>query len=169
MGRYRPPRAAGSRYITPEGAVRLRKELDFLWRVKRPDVTRSVAEAAAQGDRSENAEYVYGKKQLAEIDRRVRYLRKRLDEVVIVDRLPSDPSRVYFGAWVELEDDQGEVMRYRIVGPDEIDTVNAWISIDAPVSRALLNKAEGEEVTVMLPEGETVYVIRKIRYEPFSD
>ncbi len=121
MSRYRPPQPAGSKFITAEGAERLRAELDDLWRVQRPKVTRSVAEAAAQGDRSENAEYTYGKRQLREIDRRVRFLRKRLEGIVIVDQPPTDRSRVYFGAWVELEDEAGSRVEYRIVGPDEID------------------------------------------------
>src|SRR5215472_8777837 len=102
MGRYRAPQATGSKYITPEGARRLREELDALWRVERPRVTQAVAEAAAQGDRSENAEYTYGKRRLREIDRRVRFLRKRLDGMVIVEQGPSDPGRVFFGAWVAI-------------------------------------------------------------------
>src|SRR5919109_2633456 len=117
MGRYRAPRAESTKYITPEGAARLRRELDELWRVKRPAVTKAVAEAAAQGDRSENAEYIYGKKQLAEIDRRVRFLRKRLLGVRVVDQPPSDTTRVYFGAWFELEGDDGARNEYRLVGP----------------------------------------------------
>ena len=107
MTRYRRPEPAGSKYATAEGARRLQEELDYLWRVHRPQVTRAVAEAAAQGDRSENAEYIYGKKQLREIDRRVRYLRKRLDGLVVVSRPPDDRSRVFFGAWVRIEDEEG--------------------------------------------------------------
>src|SRR5690349_5796397 len=106
MSRYRPPTPKGSKFITPEGAARLKNELDHLWRVLRPQVTQAVSEAAAQGDRSENAEYIYGKKQLREIDRRVRFLRQRLDGMTIVEQPPSDPRRVFFGAWVTLEDDQ---------------------------------------------------------------
>src|SRR5690242_21789625 len=121
MGRFRTPQPAGSKYITPEGARRLRAELEQLWREERPRVTQAVAAAAAQGDRSENAEYTYGKKRLREIDRRVRFLRKRLDGMTIVDKPPSDPKRVYFGAWVTLEDDDGKQTKYRIVGPDEFD------------------------------------------------
>src|SRR5215510_12153548 len=119
MGRYRAPRPESSKYITPEGAATLRRELDELWRVKRPAVTKAVSEAAAQGDRSENAEYIYGKKQLAEIDRRVRFLRKRLTGIRVVDTTPSDTSKVYFGAWFELCGDDGETAEYRLVGPDE--------------------------------------------------
>src|SRR5215467_14191223 len=107
MGRYRPPQATGSKYITPQGARRLREELETLWRVERPRVTQAVAEAAAQGDRSENAEYTYGKRRLREIDRRVRFLRKRLDGMTVVDKPPTDRGRVYFGAWVTLEDEDG--------------------------------------------------------------
>src|ERR1700748_2742081 len=121
MTRYRAPQAPGSKYITADGARRLKAELDELWRVERPRVTQAVSEAAAQGDRSENAEYTYGKKRLREIDRRVRFLRKRLDGMVMADKPPSDPRRVFFGAWVSVEDDEGEVSRYRIVGPDEFD------------------------------------------------
>src|SRR5215831_18585721 len=119
MGRFRRPEPAGSKYITPEGARRLKKELDELWRVERPRVTQAVSEAAAQGDRSENAEYTYGKRRLREIDRRVRFLRKRLDGMTVVDKPPSDPRRVFFGAWVKLEDESGTEIEYRIVGPDE--------------------------------------------------
>src|ERR1041385_600233 len=111
MGRYREPQTPGSKYITPEGAIRLNKELDELWRVERPRVTQAVSEAAAQGDRSENAEYTYGKRRLREIDRRVRFLRKRLDGMVIVDKPPSDPKRVFFGAWVSLESEDGTITR----------------------------------------------------------
>src|SRR3954468_2045543 len=121
MSRYRPAEKPGSQFITPAGAARLGQELDALWRVERPRVTQAVSEAAAQGDRSENAEYTYGKKRLREIDRRVRFLRKRLDGMIVVERPPSDPKRVFFGAWVSVEDDAGDLSRYRIVGPDEFD------------------------------------------------
>src|SRR5215470_17579893 len=114
MGRYRAPQKPGSQYITPEGAHRLQRELDELWKEERPRVTQAVAEAAAQGDRSENAEYTYGKRRLREIDSRVRFLRKRLDGMVIVNEPPSDPQRVFFGAWVELEAEDGTRSRYRI-------------------------------------------------------
>src|SRR4029453_9889319 len=117
MSRYRPPRAKSTSLITPQGQRRLADELKHLWKVVRPEVTRKVAEAAAQGDRSENAEYIYGKKQLREIDARVRFLSKRLDELVVVDRTPPDRTRVYFGAWVTLAGDGGGELRYRIVGP----------------------------------------------------
>jgi transcription elongation factor GreB len=165
MSRYRPPPPKGSKFITPEGAERLKSELDHLWRVLRPQVTQAVSEAAAQGDRSENAEYIYGKKQLREIDRRVRFLRQRLDGMTVVDQPPSDPRRVFFGAWVTLEDDAGEEVEYRIVGPDELDPAKRFISMDAPLGRALLRKAIDDEVKVELPGGTKTYVIVAVRYE----
>lgn len=166
MGRNRLPTAKPSAYITPEGANRLRAELDDLWRVKRPRVTQAVSEAAALGDRSENAEYIYGKKQLREIDRRIRFLQKRLDVLTVVDRPPTDRDRVYFGAWVTLEDDGGNTVEYRIVGPDELDAGKGWISIDSPLARALLKKAADDDVTVILPQGQTTYAVVSVRYEP---
>ncbi|HPF25091.1 MAG TPA: transcription elongation factor GreB [Steroidobacteraceae bacterium] len=165
MTRYRPPTAAGSQFITPAGAARLKTELDALWRIERPAVTQAVSEAAAQGDRSENAEYTYGKRRLREIDRRVRFLRKRLDGMVIVEQPPSDRRRVFFGAWVTLEDDSGNSVRHRIVGPDEFDMANDYISLDAPLARALLGKRLDDEVRVQLPAGARAYVIVAIDYE----
>lgn len=167
MGRHRLPPPKSSSYITPEGAARLREELDYLWRVKRPQVTQAVSEAAAQGDRSENAEYIYGKKQLREIDRRIRFLQKRLDSLVIVDRPPSDTSRVYFGARVRLENESGDIAEYRIVGADEADVGKGLLSIDSPLARALLRKAEGDEVAVLLPQGQAVYTILEVSYASF--
>lgn len=164
MARNRLPHPKSSAYITPEGATRLRAELEQLWRVKRPQVTQAVADAAALGDRSENAEYIYGKRQLREIDRRIRFLQKRLDELVVVDRAPADATRIYFGAWVRLEDNAGKTVEYRIVGPDEFDTNKGWISIDSPLARALLKKTRDDEVTVTLPGGPANYVIVDIRY-----
>lgn len=152
------------RYITPEGLAALQQELDQLWRIKRPQVTLAVSEAAALGDRSENAEYIYGKKQLREIDRRVRYLRKRLDEVLVVDQVPADPNRVYFGAWVGLESEQGEGCCYRLVGSDEIDPQKGYISLDSPLARALLRKTLDDEVRVQTPHGEQCYWITSIAY-----
>lgn len=163
MGRYRAPRPPSAKYITPEGAARLKRELDELWRVKRPAVTRAVAEAAAQGDRSENAEYIYGKKQLAEIDRRVRYLRKRLESIRVVDHLPSDTSKVFFGAWFELAAD-GRTRAYRLVGPDEIDDAPDYVSVDSPLGRAVLGKGLGAKIVVSTPEGERAYALTAIRY-----
>jgi transcription elongation factor GreB len=151
-------------YITPDGAKKLRAELDQLWSVERPRVTQEVADAAAQGDRSENAEYIYGKRRLREIDRRVRFLSKRLDEVTVVAEAPSDPSRVFFGAWVELEDEDGEAVTYRIVGPDESNVERGWISMEAPVAKALMGKRRGDDVTVRRPKGEITYTVISIRY-----
>lgn len=165
MSRYRPPAPPSSAYITPEGYRRLDEELKYLWKVKRPEVTKAVQEAAAQGDRSENAEYIYGKKQLREIDRRVRFLAKRLDAMTVVDRVPDDRSRVFFGAWVDLEDDDGNAFRYRIVGPDEIDQAPGYISIDAPLARALLKKQVDDDAVVKTPSGEKTYYVTGIRYE----
>src|SRR5215469_12714301 len=164
MGRYRAPQATGSKYITPEGARRLREELEALWRVERPKVTQAVAEAAAQGDRSANAEYIYGKRRLREIDRRVRFLRKRLDGMVIVEQRPSDPGRVFFGAWVAVEAQDGAESRYRIVGPDEFDMAPGYISMDSPLARALLGKRLDDEITAELPGGIRTFVIVAIEY-----
>jgi transcription elongation factor GreB len=165
MGRTPPPQAAASKYITPQGAGRLRAELDELWRGERPRVTQAVAAAAAQGDRSENAEYTYGKKRLREIDRRVRFLRRRLEGMVIVDQPPSDPTRVFFGAWVLLEADDGAQSRYRIVGPDEFDMAPGYISMDSPLGRALLRRRLDEQIAVATPAGERTYLIVSIEYE----
>jgi len=165
MSRYRPPQPRGSKFITPQGAARLKQELDHLWRVLRPQVTQAVQEAAAQGDRSENAEYIYGKRQLREIDRRVRFLRQRLDGMVVVGSAPSDRSRVFFGAWGTLEDDAGGEVEYRIVGPDEFDATTGYISMDSPLGRALMKKALDDEVKVELPAGARTFVIVAVRYE----
>ncbi len=166
MTRFRLPQKPGSKYITAEGARRLREELDQLWRIERPKVTQAVSEAAAQGDRSENAEYIYGKRRLREIDSRVRFLRKRLDGMVTVDQPPSDPNRVFFGAWVSLEAEDGAESRYRIVGPDEFDLAPDYISMDSPLGRALLRKALDDEVAVELPGGTRKFVIVAIEYAP---
>ncbi len=164
MSRFRPSSPPGSPYITRAGYERLNAELQHLWKVRRPEVTRAVSEAAALGDRSENAEYIYGKKMLREIDRRVRFLAKRLDVLQVVDRVPEDTARVYFGAWVELEDEAGALTELRIVGPDELEPQQQWISVDSPMARALLKKQEGDEVRVALPQGEARYWIVGIRY-----
>jgi transcription elongation factor GreB len=170
MGRYRAPVKPGSKYITAEGAQRLKSELDRLWRVERPQVTQAVAAAAAQGDRSENAEYIYGKKHLREIDRRVRHLRQRLDGIVVVDQPPSDPARIYFGAWVEIEDDAGRERRVRIVGPDETDAAPGYISMDSPLGRALFGKRVDDSVRIEVPGGQTEYVVLAISYRaPSAD
>lgn len=154
-----------SPYITPDGLKRLNEELSYLWKSKRPQVTQAVAEAAAMGDRSENAEYIYGKKQLRQIDSRIRFLAKRLSEVVVVDRIPDDTSRIFFGAWVELEDAGRNISRYRIVGPDEFNPDKGYISIDSPMARALLRKAEGEELVVRSPKGTDTFVVVSIHYD----
>ncbi len=143
----------------------MQAELNQLWRVERPQVTEAVSAAAALGDRSENAEYLYGKKRLREIDSRVRHLRKRLDGMVVVDQPPSDPRRVFFGAWVTLEREDGAELRYRIVGPDEFDMAGGYISMDAPLARALLGKPLDAEVTVHAAGTEARYVIIDIAYE----
>lgn len=166
MSRYRPPRTAGTPLITPEGAALLRAELHELWHVRRPQVTQAVSEAAALGDRSENAEYIYGKKMLREIDSRVRFLRKRLENLKVVGERPADPNRVYFGAWVTLEDEDGEQARYRIVGPDELDLRNNQISIDSPLARALVGKELDAEVLVRTPAGEKLWFVVEIEYPP---
>ncbi len=164
MSRYRPPRPRGSRYITPEGERALREELRQLWKIERPQVTNAVHEAAKNGDRSENGDYIYGKKRLREIDSRVRFLTKRLDEVTVVDELPSDREKVFFGAWVTLEDEDGEEARYRIVGPDEFDLTAGKLSMDAPLARAMLGKRLDDEILVTTPTGEKLYYIISIHY-----
>jgi transcription elongation factor GreB len=161
------PNAPRKVYITPEGAARLQQELAELWNVERPRVTQEVSDAAALGDRSENAEYIYGKKRLREIDRRVRFLRKRLDAVTVVQPGEvADPERVFFGAWVTLEDEDGEEHRYRLVGPDEFDPGRGWISVDSPLGRALLGKREDDEVPFERPAGRAVYLVTGISYAP---
>jgi len=165
MSRWRPPARPASKYITPAGYRRMNEELQALWKVKRPAVTRAVQEAAAQGDRSENAEYIYGKKMLREIDSRIRFLSRRLDDMVVVDRPPEDTSRVFFGAWVELEDEQGETVCHRLVGPDESDGKRGWISIDSPLARALLKKQVDDEAQVDTPSGTRLWYINRIWYD----
>jgi transcription elongation factor GreB len=165
MGRYRPPRRRGSRYITPEGEQALREELHQLWKVERPQVTSAVSEAAKNGDRSENGDYIYGKRRLREIDSRVRFLNKRLDELEVVDRAPDDTGRIFFGAWVTLEDEAGEERCWRIVGPDEFDLAEGKLSMDSPMARSLLGKSLDDEVVVSTPSGEQHYYVTDIRYE----
>jgi transcription elongation factor GreB len=164
MTRYRPPQSPSSPYITPAGRARLETELRHLGETLRPEVVRALAAAAAEGDRSENAEYQYRKKQLREIDRRLRYLVKRLEVIKTVDKSPEDTSRVFFGARVTLEDDDGELHDYRIVGPDEIDVENGDISIDAPLARALLKKQVDDDVSFQSPKGVVHYVVIAIVY-----
>ncbi|WP_300621298.1 transcription elongation factor GreB [Dokdonella sp.] len=165
MSRWRPPAAASTAMITPEGHQRLKAELDELWRVRRPEVVRALAAAAAEGDRSENAEYTYRKKQLGEIDRRVRYLGKRLESLRVVDAHPSDPSAIFFGAWFRVEDEGGAEREYRIVGPDETDAARCWISIDSPLARAALKRRVDDEFEAALPGGTARFVVVDVRYE----
>ena len=166
MGRWRPPAEASTALITREGFERLRAELDELWRRRRPEVVAALAAAAAEGDRSENAEYSYRKKQLGEIDRRVRYLGKRLERLKVVDTRPADPGAVYFGAWVELEWlDSGGVQAVRIVGPDETDAGRGWISVDSPLARALLRRRADDAVVAELPAGPARVAIIEVRYD----
>jgi transcription elongation factor GreB len=164
MGRWRPPSARSSPHITAEGHARLKGEFEQLWRVRRPEVVRALAAAAAEGDRSENAEYQYRKKELREIDARLKYLTTRLQEVTVVETRPRSDGRVYFGAWVEIADDEGHARRYRIVGADETDAQAGLISIDSPVARALLGRSEGDVVEVSLPAGRQQIEILAVRY-----
>lgn len=165
MSRWRPPSPGSTELITAQGHARLKAELDDLWRVQRPEVVKALAAAAAEGDRSENAEYTYRKKQLAGIDRRVRYLSKRIPALKVVDSMPSDPEVVFFGAEVELERlADGEVLRYRIVGPDETDAKLGHISIDSPLARALLKKRLDDEISAELPGGTTHFLIVSVNY-----
>lgn len=168
MGRWRPPPPKSSPHITPAGFNALQKELDKLW-LRRRDVTRHLAAAAAEGDRSENAEYIYRKKELREIDGRIRYIQKRLPELQIVNSPPANRHQVFFGASVTLESETGGEKRYRIVGADEFDPGKNWISIDSPLARALLRKTTGEEVTVTTPAGKTCYSIVDVSYQSSED
>jgi transcription elongation factor GreB len=163
MGRYRPPAPKSSPYITRDGYVALQDELKGLW-IRRRDVRKALAAAAAEGDRSENAEYIYRKKELAGIDRRIRYLQKRLPLLKVVSEPPTDRSRVFFGATVTLEDDNGDTVTYRIVGADELGSEKGWISMDAPLARAILKKAVADEVEVLLPDGRRNYRIIAVAY-----
>lgn len=163
MGRWRPPQPKSSPYITLEGYTLLEVELKGLWE-RRKEVTKALSAAAAEGDRSENAEYIYRKKELAGIDRRIRYLQKRLPGLTVVSDPPTDPGRIFFGAWVELEDEAGEEKNYRIVGADEFDPHKGWISIDSPMAQALLKKAVDDEVTVQTPQGPQTYFVLSIHY-----
>lgn len=154
-----------TKIITRDGHEALKKELDYLWREHRPEITRKVTWAASLGDRSENADYQYNKKLLREIDRRVRYLRKRLEDMRVVLYSPEQEGRVFFGAWVEIENEEGDLKKFRIVGYDEIYGRNDYISIDSPMARALLKKEVGDEVLVNTPEGEKLWFVNSIVYE----
>ncbi len=155
----------GRQYITPSGYKRMAEELDYLWRVDRPKVTREVEAAAAMGDRSENAEYIYGKRRLRQIDSRLRFLKKRLENVTVVTATPDQADKVFFGATVTVEDEDGETFVYRLVGADEIDIAKRWISLDSPIGKALLGKKNGAMVTVQRPKGEVELTIVAIAYE----
>lgn len=146
----------------------MRDELEYLWRDKRPAVTQVVSDAAALGDRSENADYIYGKKQLREIDKRIRYLSKRLDNLEVVERTPDDQNKVFFGAWIKLEDETGEMSIVRIVGSDEFDLKKGWISLNSPMAKGLLGKRQGDDVLVRRPIGDLEMHIVEVRYEPFD-
>jgi transcription elongation factor GreB len=165
MGRYRPPRPRGSTYITPQGEKALRNELHQLWKIERPQVTATVHEAAKNGDRSENGDYIYGKRRLREIDSRVRFLGKRLEELTIVDQLPSDTGKVFFGAIVTLEDEQGHEQKYQIVGPDEFDLTLGKLSMDSPLAKAMLGKRLDDEIAVHSPSGQQYFCITHIHYQ----
>jgi transcription elongation factor GreB len=166
MSRWRPPTEASTAIITRAGYERLRAEFNELWKVRRPEVVKALSEAAAEGDRSENAEYIYRKKQLGEIDRRVRYLGKRLESLKVAEDRPSDPSAIYFGARFELESiDSGDLVRYRIVGPDEHDAALGHISIDSPLARAALRKRVDDEFEVELPLGKSSFVVVSVTYD----
>lgn len=164
MGRYRPPQPKGSPYITAEGYTKLDDELKAKWK-RRAYVVKILAEAAAEGDRSENAEYIYRKKELREIDYRIRYLQKRLPDLKVVNNLPSNPQQVFFSAWVTLEDEQGNEKIYRIVGPDEFDPKKGWISMDSPVAKALMKKHVDDEVQVETPKAKETFYISHVTYK----
>jgi transcription elongation factor GreB len=165
MGRWRPPAENSTALITRDGHARLKAELDDLWRSRRPDVVRALAAAAAEGDRSENAEYTYRKKQLGEIDRRVRYLSKRLEVLRVVGEAPADRDAVYFGATVVVEEIvSGDTHCYRIVGPDETDAPRGWISIDSPLARSALKHRVDDEFEAVLPGGPRRFTVLAVAY-----
>jgi transcription elongation factor GreB len=166
--RTRPDESKKPGYITPAGYRALEEEAHRLWTVERPKLTKAVAIAAAEGDRSENAEYIYGKKKLAEIDRRLTFLSARLDVLTIVDREPEPNGKVYFGSYVTLEDDDGARVTYRLVGPDETDAASNSISVESPMAKALLGREEGDEVTVKRPRGAVTFVIETVSNTPPS-
>ena len=151
--------------ITREGLEKLKAELDHLWRVERPDTTQKVSWAASLGDRSENADYHYNKKRLREIDRRVLYLRKCIDDLKVVNYSAFQEGKVLFGAWVEIENDKGDHKRFRIVGYDEIFDTKDYISIDSPMARALMKKEVGDQAVVKTDAGEFVWHVTKIEYQ----
>src|SRR5512145_1597313 len=157
----RPPR-----YITPEGFRRLAEEHGRIWSVERPRIVAEVEAAAALGDRSENAEYIYGKRKLRELDRRLRLLSERMDALTVVAPEPHPGGRAFFGAWVTVEGEDGEARTYRLVGPDEFDVPRGFISVEAPLGRALLGRREGDSVVVRRPAGRADLTIVEIRWTP---
>lgn len=169
MGRWRPPSPRGSAYITAAGFKRMKDELTQLWKIERPQVTQTVHEAAKNGDRSENGDYIYGKKRMREIDSRVRYLSKRMEALTVVDRLPADQSKVFFGAWVTLEDEDGNEKTYQIVGPDEFNVAEQKLSMDSPLAKAMLGKCLDDEIILKKPDGEDFFYITKIEYKPYDE
>ncbi len=164
--RTRPDTSGKPGYITPEGYRRFEEEADRLWNIDRPKMAKAVQVAAAEGDRSENAEYQYSKQRLAAIDRRLRFLGRRLKALTIVDETPPDDGRVYFGSWVTIEDEDGGVQTYRLVGPDETDAAKKWISMDSPVGKSVLSRTVGDEITVRRPKGEVTAEIIEVRNTP---
>jgi transcription elongation factor GreB len=165
MGRWRPPPEQSSPYITAEGAEAMKQQLADLWSLRRKDVVPALSAAAAEGDRSENAEYIYRKKQLGEIDRKIRYITKRLDVMKVVSQLPGSQDKIYFGAWVELEDEAGQLHKHRIVGADETDASRGYVSIDSPLARALMGHRVGDSIQVQLPERTVEMHILEIHYQ----
>lgn len=166
MTRWRPPAPHSTAIITRKGFERLKAELDHLWHTLRPEVVKALAAAAAEGDRSENAEYTYRKKQLGEIDRRARYLSKRIPALKVAEGAPANQEMVFFGAHIALENlANGESLNYRIVGPDETDAKQGWISIDSPLARAVLKKRIDDEFEAELPGGRTTFAIIAVRYD----
>lgn len=163
MSRYRPPGPRKSPYITRAGMQALEAEQTAIWQ-KRREVVAALAAAAAEGDRSENAEYIYRKKELRELDRRIRYLQKRMPELNVVEQKPASSERVFFGATVKLEDEDGATVTYRIVGPDEFDHAQSYISVDSPLAQSLMKRELGDEVEVEVPRGRLVYTIVDISY-----
>jgi transcription elongation factor GreB len=160
-GPAKPPR-----YITPEGFRKISEEHQRIWTKLRPKIVAEVEAAAALGDRSENAEYIYGKKKLRELDRRMRFLSERMDELSVIEPKPHPSGRAYFGAWVRVEHEDGEERVYRLVGPDEFDIASGMVSVDAPIGRALLGKAEGDTAVVQRPVGTSELTVLEVRYQP---
>jgi transcription elongation factor GreB len=163
MSRWKPPQAKSSPYITQAGYQALENELRGLWD-KRKDVTAALSDAAAEGDRSENAEYIYRKKELRGIDRRIHYLQKRLPSLTVVSQAPSDQDKIFFGAWVTLENESGEPVTYRIVGADELNPAKNYISLDSPLAKVLLKKTYDDEVTIVIEQKPVRYTVLDIAY-----